>query len=349
MSASRTATDDYRPLVAMTLGDPAGIGPEILLKSLVNPLWHGKIRPLVIGDRGVVDAVLNGCGLDLELRTVTEDTLSDDPDLSTVQFLDCHSLDREPAYGEVLAEHGAAAVAYIEKACNLALTGTIDSMVTGPISKDAIWKAGSTHLGHTEMITELLGVKSPEKVMTMFYLKNYKIFFLTRHLSLARAIESFTTEKTVEALKLTHQYMRMLGWESPRIALPALNPHAGENGHLGTEERDIFEPAVARARDLGIDVQGPIPADAVFYQANEGRYDAVLSLFHDQGHIAAKTVDFFGTITCQLGLPLIRTSVDHGTAFDIAGRWIADPGAQEVALEAAVTLTRKSLSARTSA
>jgi 4-phospho-D-threonate 3-dehydrogenase / 4-phospho-D-erythronate 3-dehydrogenase len=333
------------PRVAMTLGDPGGIGPEILLKSLATVPWTGRIRPVVVGDRAVIDDVVLHCRLgQLRLRGTDAAEISQQGEMTQqdiIDVVDCHVLTGPPRYGAVTQENGAAAVAYIEKACDLVRRHAVAALVTGPISKEATWKAGSTFPGHTEMLTSLLGVESPEDVMTMFYLKNYKIFFLTRHLSLREAIAAITVDATASALHVVARHMRELGVSRPRIAVPALNPHAGENGKLGSEENAILVPAVERARRDGLDVTGPVAADAVFYQASTGRFDAVLSLFHDQGHIAAKTQDFFGTVTCQLGLPTIRTSVDHGTAFDIAGSWTANPEAQQAALSAAIELLEK--------
>jgi 4-hydroxythreonine-4-phosphate dehydrogenase len=323
------------PTLSLTLGDPAGIGPEIVVKALADPSWHGVLQPVVVGDIDVIHQAAAGCGLDLPLHAVGgPHDIAGDPGI--VYVVDCGVL-RAPRHGVVDADHGRAALTYIERACELVRQRHVDGLVTGPISKEAIWAAGAKFPGHTELLADLFGV-AQNKVMTMFVLSEYKIFFLTRHLSLREAIGSLTVDGTVYALTQVHAHMRSLGVRSPRLALPALNPHAGENGNLGREEIDILVPAVEQARQLGIDVAGPVPSDAVFFHARKGRYDAVLSLFHDQGHIAAKTVDFFGTVACELGLPVIRTSVDHGTAFDIAGRWVADASGQIAAMRTAAAL-----------
>jgi 4-hydroxythreonine-4-phosphate dehydrogenase len=188
-----------------------------------------------------------------------------------------------------------------------------------------------------------------DRVFTLFILDKLRIFFLTRHHSLAKAIEKITEDSVVNALQECYQLSAQLALSSPRLALAALNPHAGENGILGHEENDILKPALERVRALGIEVAGPVPADAVFYQCRQGRYDAVLSLYHDQGHVAAKTVDFYGTVSCTLGYPVIRTSVDHGTAFDIAGRWIAEPRGQVGAMKVAAQLAPAVLAAQQAA
>jgi len=240
---------------------------------------------------------------------------------------------------------GKAALAYIEMACRLALDGSVQGIVTAPINKEAIKAAGSTFPGHTEMLASLLGV-AEDRVFTLFVLDQLRIFFLTRHHSLSDAIARIDEDGVLHALKEVWQLSRQIGVPSPRLALAALNPHAGENGLLGKEENTILKPAVERARAAGISVAGPIPADAVFYQCRQGRYDAVLSLYHDQGHIAAKTVDFYRTVSCTLGLPIIRTSVDHGTAYDIAGRWVAEASGQTAALKVAAELAPAVLAAR---
>src|SRR5579884_3252336 len=215
--------------------------------------------------------------------------------------------------------------------------GSVDGIVTCPLNKEAVHAAGFPFPGHTEMLADLLGVPRAS-VFTAFILDRLRIFFLTRHHSLREAIERIDTELVVAGLRRVDELSRQIGIAAPRIALAALNPHAGENGLLGAEEKVVLAPAVAEARRQGVDVSGPVPADAVFFQCREGRYDAVLSLYHDQGHIAAKTVDFFGTVSVTLGLPLIRASVDHGTAFDIAGKWVADARGQVAALRVAAEL-----------
>jgi 4-phospho-D-threonate 3-dehydrogenase / 4-phospho-D-erythronate 3-dehydrogenase len=246
------------------------------------------------------------------------------------------------AFGVVDAACGRAAVESIEATCLLALDGRIDAIVTAPINKEALRASGSRHPGHTEMLADLLGTPAGD-VMTMFVLDRLRIFFLTRHLSLADAIGRLDVQTVTAGLHRTDELMRDLGFAAPRIALAALNPHAGEHGLMGLEDDDLLRPAVEALREVGVDVRGPVPADSVFWQCRQGSHDAVLSLYHDQGHIAAKTVSFFGVVSVTLGLPVIRTAAEHGTAFDIAGRWIADAAGQVGAMRTAAELT---LSAR---
>jgi 4-hydroxythreonine-4-phosphate dehydrogenase len=238
-------------------------------------------------------------------------------------------------WGEVNATAGAAAVGAIEVATRLAMAGEVDAVVTAPINKEAIWAAGSKHLGHTEMLGELTG---STRFNTMFWVSGLKIFFATRHLSLREAIDQITRENIEHAIREAYTALEVFGTEKPRLAVAALNPHGGENGKFGDEEIVAIAPAVAAARVAGLDVVGPIPADSVFHQGIQGRFDGVLSLYHDQGHIASKTYDFDGTVSVTVGLPILRTSVDHGTAFDIAGTGRASHGTMVAAFKAAATL-----------
>jgi 4-hydroxythreonine-4-phosphate dehydrogenase len=323
------------PIIALTTGDPAGVGPEIVVKALAEGSWAGHLVPVVIGDAAIVEQVVEGCQLELKVRTIAS------PEEATatpgvVELLDCGVVDTV-VYGAVDAAAGRAAIAYIERACELAREGRVHGLVTGPINKEAIWAAGSPFLGHTEMLAHLFAVPEQDAV-TMFLLGKMKIFFLTRHHSLRDAVDLLDEDMIARFLGRVQEVIGDLGVTDPYLALAALNPHGGENGNLGVEERDILAPGVAKARKAGVNVVGPVPADAVFYQARQGKYDGVIALHHDQGHIAAKTVDFFGTVACELGLPVIRTTVDHGTAFDIAGKWQADARGQTAALLAAAEM-----------
>jgi 4-hydroxythreonine-4-phosphate dehydrogenase len=334
---------EARPLLAVTMGDPSGIGPEIVVKALADPDARAIARPLVIGDAEVLEEAIRGCGLDLEVRTISsEEEVTATPGL--VEVLDLDNVGTLH-HGVVDPESGRAAVEYIERAAELARGGRVDGIVTAPLNKEAIWASGSPFPGHTEMLAELLGVPG-ERVFTMFVLDDLRIFFLTRHHPLSEVFGHLTRDRVRDGLIRTGELLQELGIEAPRVALAALNPHAGENGKLGTEELTTLAPAVEDARRAGVDADGPIPADAVFYRCRQGDFDAVLSLYHDQGHVAAKTVDFFGTVSCTLGLPVIRTSVDHGTAFDIAGKWIAEARGQVAAMRVAAELAPKVLAAR---
>jgi len=218
------------------------------------------------------------------------------------------------------------------------LAGRADALATAPINKEALWRAGYRYLGHTEMLGALTGSPDP---LTMFAVRNMRIFFLTRHMSLREAVAEVKRDRLAAILPRIVGELRTLGFDRPRIAVAALNPHAGEGGALGKEDLEEIAPAVQDARGQGWQVDGPVPADAVFAQALDGRYDAVLALYHDQGHIAAKTLDFHGAVSVTLALPFIRTSVDHGTAFDIAGKGLARAESMAAAILMAGDLAKR--------
>ncbi len=329
-----------RPVLAVTLGDPVGIGPEITAMTLAEYAGDDSHHGVAVGDAAALRRAVAACGLDVEVREVTA---FDAPPAGegVIDVLDIGVLgDDVPAWGEVDARAGRAAVTAIEVATKAAMDRQVSGIVTGPINKEAIWAAGSKHLGHTEMLGELTGVTRQD---TMFVVRNtekpghhLKVFFTTRHVSLRKALDQITRERVGESIRGALTALRVFGTGSPRLAVAAVNPHGGENGAFGDEEIEHVGPACDDARAEGLDVAGPVPADSVFHQGLVGRYDGVLSQYHDQGHIAAKTYDFDGTISVTVGLPVLRTSVDHGTAFDIAGTGKADPGTMRSAYLAGV-------------
>lgn len=314
-----------QPLIAVTIGDPAGIGPEIVARAAAAEAVRQAAGLVIVGDRRTIERAMDVTRVRLRIG---ED----------VGLIDVANVPEDLKWGEIQRGAGAAAGQFIERAVREALAGLVEAIATAPINKEALWQAGYPHPGHTEMLGALTGVSDP---LTMFQVRGMRIFFLTRHLSLREAIGRITRARVAEVLPRIDAELRSLGFDRPRIAVAALNPHAGEGGVLGTEDRDEVAPAVADARARGVNVSGPIPADSVFAHALEGRYDAVLSLYHDQGHIAAKTVDFHGAVSVTLGLPFIRTSVDHGTAFDIAGKGIARADSMAAAIIAAADLVRR--------
>jgi 4-hydroxythreonine-4-phosphate dehydrogenase len=305
-----------RPVVAITLGDPASVGPEVVVKALATGGLHEVCVPVVVGDRRVVERALVTTGVSLRSAAIPR------PEEATgaagrVEVVDV------PAYGvdgiewgRIQAPAGRAAFEAIRVAIDLALAREVDAVATAPVNKEAFRAAGVAQIGHTEIFGERTGTPDP---LTLFEVKGLRIFFLTRHLPLAEAIRRVTAERTLDTLRRAAAALRTLGIEEPRLAVSALNPHAGEHGLFGDEEERELRPAVEKARAEGIDAHGPLPADSVFWHAARGRFDAVLSLYHDQGHVAAKMYDFERTVSITCGLPFLRTSVDHGTAFDIAG------------------------------
>lgn len=321
-----------RPLVGVTMGDPASIGPEIVVKALANPEIYAACRPLVIGDSAVLGRALATTGVQLTLHPVVEPAHGRYTH-GTIDLVDLKNVDVEVLHwGRVQAQAGQASFEYIDHSITLASSGLIDAVATAPINKEAIKAAGVSFIGHTEMYGEKTGTRDP---LTMFEVKGLRIFFLTRHLSLAQAIAQITVKRTVDYLVRCKAALERLGVANPRLVIAGLNPHAGEHGLFGTEEMEVLEPAAELARGLGVQVAGVLPADSVFWHAAQGRFDAVLSLYHDQGHIAAKMYDFERTVSLTIGMQFLRTSVDHGTAFDIAGKGIASAVSMEEAIFAA--------------
>lgn len=305
-----------RPILAVTMGDPAGIGPEIAVRALLDPEVRGVSRAFVIGDARVLDQALRICGLKARLNRIDGPEALADAD-GVIDVLHQESCD--PAVlklGQIQPLGGEAAFASIRASIDLAMAGRIAGVATTPINKESLKAAKIPFIGHTEMFAEYTGAKEE---MTMFTISGLKIFFLTRHVSLRRACELITEDRVAKGIDNCIKALHQLGYDTPHLAVAALNPHGGEDGMFGDEEIKGVKPAIAAARARGLNVSGPVPADSVFYLALKGRYDAVLSLYHDQGHIAAKMLDFHKTISVTLGLPILRTSVDHGTAFDIAG------------------------------
>ena len=325
-----------RPTIGITLGDPAGIGPEIVLGALSDGGVHERCVPVVIGHAGVLRRCSMASGVSAGEIVIIESPKAASGVKGRVEIVHVET-DGMPDIcpGTVSADAGAAAAAFVKRACELGLAGEISAITTAPINKEALRLAGVTHIGHTEMLAAYLESPNP---LTLFVTENMRIFFLSRHFSLRQAIDYISAERVYDFIRRVHCAMTDLGSAKPRIGLAALNPHASDGGQFGTEERDHLIPAAARARVDGIDVSDPIGADSVFNLALEDKFDCVISLYHDQGHIAAKTRDFHGTVTATLGLPGLRTSVDHGTAFDIAWKGIANPISMKMAILAAVEM-----------
>ena len=315
------------PVVAVTIGDPAGIGPEIVVRALAQDAVQRSVQALVVGDRWVLERAMEVTGTMLEFSPA-----------GPVRLLDLANVDHRLQWGKIQATAGAAAGQFIERAVQETLAGRADALATAPINKEALWRAGYRYLGHTEMLGALTGSPDP---LTMFAVRNMRIFFLTRHMSLREAVAEVKRDRLAAILPRIVGELRKLGFDRPHIAVAALNPHAGEGGALGKEDLEEIAPAVQDARGQGWQVDGPVPADAVFAQALDGRYDAVLALYHDQGHIAAKTLDFHGAVSVTLALPFIRTSVDHGTAFDIAGKGLARAESMAAAILMAGDLAKR--------
>lgn len=320
-----------KPLIAVPLGDPAGVGPEIVVKALANESLRDAARILVVGDSRIVKQALDFTGVNLKVVNADERNLAL-VEKDAINVLDLGNISTHDfVIGDVNAAAGRAAFEYIEKAVALANAGIVDGIATTPINKKALQAANIPFIGHTEIFASLTNTEDP---LTMFEVRNLRIFFLTRHVSLRKACDLVTKQRIVDYTKRIVMVLTQLGIENPTIAVAGLNPHSGEDGLFGDEEMLEVAPAVLQLQEEGYQVAGPIGADSVFHQALTGRYDCVLSLYHDQGHIAAKTLDFERTISVTCGMPILRTSVDHGTAFDIAGKNIAS----EVSMVEAIRL-----------
>jgi len=324
------------PVIVITMGDPAGIGPEVTARALTHPEIWEVCHPLVVGDLSIINgaAELVGAPRFRGVGSVTEARF----DPAEPEIIDCGQLELDSLVpGRVAAICGKAAAAYIERAAALCTAGEAEAMATGPINKAALKEAGIPYIGHTELLASLLG---EPKVTTMLATTGLRVVHVTRHVPFADIAGHITRQSVLETTLLTDAGLRQMGIPHPRIAVAALNPHGGDEGLMGREEIDAIGPAVQEARERGIEAIGPIPADSVFFRAIRGEFDVVVAMYHDQGHIPIKTHGFERSVTVTLGLPVIRTSVDHGTAFDIAWKGIATEESMVEALRLAAQLTQ---------
>lgn len=336
-----------KPIVAITMGDPAGIGPEVILKALRDPEIHRVCHPVILGDWGVLNRTrLGGKKFPQLIRWQTGQPLL--PMLSRRDCFVVCSLSElgaeqsRPATPARAAGH--AAYRYICVAAQLALSGFADAIATAPISKSSLIDAGYDYPGHTELLAEI--GRTPECRMMLIGHK-LRVVPVTGHVALMKVSRGLTRNSIRTTMELTHRSLRELfAIARPRIAVAALNPHAGEEGIFGQEEKKIIAPAVRAATRMGIRAQGPLPADSLFHHAARGDYDAVICMYHDQGLIPLKLHHFFGGVALTLGLPFIRTSVDHGTAYDIAGKGEADESSMKEAILLAARLARRKIKRR---
>ncbi|MGC3995631.1 MAG: 4-hydroxythreonine-4-phosphate dehydrogenase PdxA [Propionicimonas sp.] len=330
-------------MTAITIGDPAGVGPEIVLETVLTPMIYDVCKPFVIGAREHLEQAAQLKGVTIQVNEISE------PEEAKFEFGTIDLLDTGAApgaqivYGEVQADAALRAYSYLEKSIELGLAGRVDAVSTAPINKAALKAAGVPFIGHTEIFQALT---NSTYGLTMFNVHKLRVFFLTRHVSVREACDLITRERTLTYLKDIDRELRALGFENPSIAVAALNPHGGEGGMFGTEEIEHLIPAVEDAKALGINARGPLPADSIFAFALDGHHDCILSLYHDQGHIACKTLDFEKAVTITLGLPFMRSSVDHGTAFDIAGKGIANGGSMVESTRVAAEYARMSIEHR---
>lgn len=317
--------DLKKPIVAMTMGDPAGIGPEICLLTAVNTEVRNRVQTFIIGDaRRLQEAhdILSQVGkMDKAIQLhVIHTVLEAQYQPGVIDVMDLQNVPENLPWGELSAIAGQCAFDYLQRAVELAVDHTIDAICTAPLNKEAWKMAGIKYPGHTEALAELSGSKGSAMMLVNAGLR---VVHVTTHVSLKQAIEMATTDRILGRIRLTAESLSQFGVPNPRIAVAGLNPHAGESGMFGDEEETQIIPAIRQAQSEGLNVTGPLPPDSVFWRASTGQFDAVIAMYHDQGHIAIKMLGFDTGINVTLGLPILRTSVDHGTAFDIAGKGIA--------------------------
>jgi len=325
-----------RPVVAITMGDPAGVGPEIIAKAMADPALREHARLLVIGSAARLQQAVELVHAGLSVRPI-HDLGEARFDADEIDCLDVPGIGTDLPWGELSAEAGHAAYLYIEKAVVLAMAGEIDAICTAPLNKAALHLAGHRYPGHTELLAELTG--TPE-VSMMLTAPRMRVIHVTTHVGLIDAIERIDGDLVLRTIERGHELLTRMGIAEPRIAVCAINPHAGENGLFGRgEEAEKIAPGIERARQAGIDAIGPLPADTLFFRAGRGEFDLVVAMYHDQGHGPVKVLGIENGVNVTVGLPVVRTSVDHGTAFDIAGKNLADHASMLEAVRQAVELS----------
>jgi 4-phospho-D-threonate 3-dehydrogenase / 4-phospho-D-erythronate 3-dehydrogenase len=320
---------DNRPILGVTMGDPSGSGPEILVKALSTPEIRAISRPIAIGDGATIRQAARIVGSQFQIRSVERvaDATFED---GVIDVLDLHNLDlAQLQYGKVQATSGEAAFQAVVKGVELAKSGETGAIVTSGIHKESLNLAGHHYDGHTEILADLCGIKS---VCMLLVAGNFRVTHVSTHCSLRQAIERAKKPRIMDVIRMTNEATKLLGVAEPRIAVAGLNPHSGEGGLFGDEEIKEISPAIEAMKAEGFNVVGPIPPDTVFYRMQEGQYDAVVAMFHDQGHIPTKVIAFDEGVNVTLGLPIIRTSVDHGTVFGKAGKGTARPASMLAAL-----------------
>jgi 4-hydroxythreonine-4-phosphate dehydrogenase len=337
---------DKRPIIGITMGDPSGIGPEIAVKAMACQQLRSTCWPLLIGDAVIITEAVTLTGLNLTaLPIFSIDEARFDPETINVLQVDgcaCPNL----KHGEISAESGNAAFLAIERAIELAQAGQLDAIVTGPIHKEALHAAGHLFPGHTEIFAQY--TQTQDYAMLLIY-GDLRVIHVTTHIPLQKVSDAIEPSRIFQVIKLAHEACQKLGIAKPRVGVAGLNPHASDGGLFGSEEKEKIRPAVKQAQATGINAQGPIPPDTLFPKALGGWFDICVAMYHDQGHIPLKVIGFkwdqakqrwdsVNGVNITLGLPIIRTSVDHGTAFDIAGQGIASPDSMIHAIELAVKL-----------
>lgn len=329
---------DSRPIVGITMGDPTGVGPEVIVKALTDPEIRKALRPIVFGDKNVIAMTVEMLGIDVKVQEVTNIArakISDE--IVHVRSISNLKLSRLKP-GRPDRNCGRAMVNYIREATRAALRGEIHSITTAPINKEIMNEVGFRYSGHTELMANLTNARD---YAMMFASNNLKVSLVTTHVPLRSVAAKITPGRIYKVGVLTYRaLMDYFGITKPKIAVCSINPHAGEGGLFGDEEKEFIYPAVLSLQSIGIDAEGPLPSDTVFWQAVKGRFDAVIAMYHDQALIPMKLLHFKDAVNVTIGLPIIRTSVDHGTAYDIAGKGITDPTSMKSALLMAARMAK---------
>jgi 4-hydroxythreonine-4-phosphate dehydrogenase len=324
-----------RPLIAVTMGDAAGIGPEIIVKALGDPELREELDVVVVGDVSRLRDAVQVVGSELEVVAVLR--AGDARDISGIACVDLDLLPADLVIGEVSAAAGEAAYRFVVRAVELALAGDVAAICTAPLNKEALHAAGRHYPGHTELIAELTGTQDYAMMLTA---PSLRVIHVTTHIGLLDAIAKIDPPRVELVIRLGNSALQALGLDAPRIAVCAINPHADEGGLFGRgEEEEKIVPAVRAVVADGLDAVGPLPADTAFYRATRGDFDLVVAMYHDQGHGPIKVLGIDGGVNVTVGLPIVRTSVDHGTAFDIAGTGVAEPESLKAALREAARLS----------
>lgn len=329
------------PVLAVTLGDPSGIGPEIAVKAASDAQIRRSCVPLLVGDVRLVNIAAQRFVPGAVVRTVRlplEEGVGEDLCVFDVPFGSNIEGYRLPDQGS--SEAGAQAFEYLEAATNLTLRGHTDAVVTAPLNKEALSRVGHVGVGHTELLADFCSV-SRNDVAMLLASERLRVAHVSTHVPLRTAIDTLSVERIVRVGVLAGDAVARVVKAPPRIAVAGLNPHAGEHGLFGSEETEIIEPAVLKLRSLGWQVAGPVAPDTVFARAVQGEFDAVVAMYHDQGHIPSKLLGFHDTVNVTLGLPIVRTSVDHGTAYDIAWTGAADEVNMKVAMRVAAQMVKR--------
>lgn len=341
----------YKPIIGITMGDPASIGPEIAIKALLSERVYEICKPIIIGDAGIFGDIVKKLALNIKINPVKDvkdaKFIFGVPDVYDLENVDMNQL----RLGEISAMAGNASFEAVKKVIDLALACEIDATVTGPINKKSVNEAGHHFAGHTEIYAHFTNTK---KYAMLLVEDNMKVIHVSTHVSLRQACDLVKKERILEVISLLYNGLIQLGETNLKIGVAGLNPHAGDSGLFGTEDDLEILPAVAEARQAGFDVDGPVPADTLFAKAATGQYGGIVAMYHDQGHIPFKLTGFKWNaekqqmdsvkgVNITMGLPIIRTSVDHGTAFEIAGKGIASPDAMILAIESAVKLSKNAL------